>query len=218
MFLISGKDIAEERSNGNLKKVLTLLLIASLFVLPGCYKRPASPPPQEKAINDVRIYFPAEQSLTWIYEGSGNEYAAFTRKVIYKEDRRVQLAQDNGGTRLGMVLQVLPEAVSVNYVREEFYTDTKLFSEAANRSEILLKAPLKAGAVWETGRERREVISIDETVQVPAGTYSNVVKVKVTSLTANTASENVEYYAPNVGLVLQQFITGSDKIESQLRR
>jgi hypothetical protein len=116
-----------------------------------------------------------------------------------------------------MVLEVLPEAVSVNYVREEFYTDAKLFGEAANRREILLKAPLKAGAVWENDRERREVISIDETVQVPAGTYSNVVKVKVTSLAANTVNENVEYYAPGVGLVLRQFITGGDKIESRLK-
>jgi hypothetical protein len=186
-------------------------------VLPGCYKRSDFPTLQEKAINDVRIYFPTEQNLTWAYEGSGNEYAAFTRKVIHKEDSRVQLAQDNGGTRLGMVLQVLPEAVSVIYVREEFYTDAKLFGEAANRHEILLKAPLKAGAVWENDRERREVISIDETVQVPAGTYSNVVKVKVTSLAANTVNENVEYYAPGVGLVLRQFITGGDKIESRLK-
>jgi hypothetical protein len=75
-----------------------MVLIASVLVLPGCYKQSDSPTPQEKAINDVRIYFPTEQNLTWAYEGSGNEYAAFTRKVIYKEDSRVQIAQDNGGT------------------------------------------------------------------------------------------------------------------------
>jgi hypothetical protein len=202
---------------GFLKKILPIVLIAYVLALTGSYSRPVDPPTQEKSITDVRSYFPAEQNLTWIYEGSGNEYAAFTRKVIYREDSRVQIAQDNGGTRLGMVLQVLSEAVSVNYVREDFYTDTKLFNEAANRSEVLLKAPLKAGAVWEAGRERREVISIEESVQVPAGNYSNVVKLKVTSLEANTASENFEYYAPNVGLVLRQFITGSDKIESRLK-
>jgi hypothetical protein len=202
---------------GILKKILTMLLIAFVLVLPGCYKRPASPSSLEKSITDVRVYFPAEQNLTWIYEGSGNEYAAFTRKVIYKQGSKVQLAQDNGGTRLGIVLQVLPEAVLLNYTEEEFYSDTSLFNQAANRSEVLLKAPLKAGAIWEAGRERREVINIEESVQVPAGNYSNVVKLKVTSLEANTASENFEYYAPNVGLVLRQFTTGNDKIESRLK-
>ena len=200
-----------------MKKLLLLLLFTTLFILPGCYKRPTALPPQEKSIHDVRLYFPTEPNSTWEYEGSGNEYAAFTRKVIYKEGDKVQLAQDNGGTRLGMVLHVVPEAVLVGYTKEEFYTDTKLFNEAANRNQVVLKAPLKAGAVWQSGQERREVISIEETVQVPAGHYSKVVKLKISRLAANVTSETLEYYAPNVGLVLRQFITGSDMIESRLK-
>jgi hypothetical protein len=190
------------------------------MVLTGCYKRPSPQPlpqTQEKLINDVLVYFPTEPNLTWIFEGSGNEYAAFTRTVIYKENSKVQLAQDNGGTRLGMVLQASPEAVTVIYTREEFYSDTKLFNEPTNRNEVLLKAPLKVGAVWETDRERREVVRIDEIVKLPLGIYSNVVKIKVTSLATNTASESFEYYAPTVGLVLRQFITGSEMIESRLK-
>lgn len=200
-----------------LKKAMVLSLSILVLILAGCDKRPPAPVPPEKTITDVRMYFPSEQNLTWIYEGYGNEYAAFTRKVIHKQGNKVQLAQDNGGTRLGMVLETLPEAVTIHYAEEESYTDAKLFNAAPNRSDVWLKAPLQAGAAWETSRERREVLSVNETVQVPAGIYSNVVKIKITSLAAAGSGERLEYYAPQVGLVLSRFSANGTVIESRLK-
>lgn len=213
----NGDNIVEERSKLMLKKMLALSVIMLVLILTGCDKRPATPAPPEQTITDVRIYFPVGQDFTWVYEGNGNEYAAFTHKVIHKQESKVQLAKDNGGTRLGMVLEVLPEAVKIHYAEEEAYTDAKLFNAAPNRSDIWLKAPLQAGAAWENGRERREVLSVNETVQVPAGTYSNVVKIRITSLAAADSGDRLEYYAPQVGLVLSRFSANGTVIESRLK-
>lgn len=197
---------------------MTAVLAVFIAMGGGCAKKPAPPAPApEPAITDVRGYFPTEPKLTWIYEGSGNEYAAFTARAMLREGERAQFSQDSGGTRMGLVYQVTAEAVTLLFSREEYYSDASLLGEKANRERLLLKAPLKAGATWESAQERREVAGIAENVAVPAGTYGNVVKVKVTSLAAQGGGHTFEYYAPNVGLVLREFITGQDKIVSRLK-
>jgi len=48
--------------------------------------------------------------------------------------------------------------------------------------------------------DRAEVVSLDETCEAPAGTFSNCLKVKEGSALEPSASEH-KYYAPNVGLI-----------------
>ncbi|OFX21486.1 MAG: hypothetical protein A2V77_05030 [Anaeromyxobacter sp. RBG_16_69_14] len=48
--------------------------------------------------------------------------------------------------------------------------------------------------------DRAEIVSLDETCQTPAGTFSSCMKVKETSAIDVTASEH-KYYAPAIGLV-----------------
>lgn len=201
------------------KRLLTLVVLA-VFALggAGCVKKPQpSAPAPELAVTDVRGYFPAEPMLTWVYEGSGNEYAAFTARAMAREGDRTQFSVNSGGTRLGQVYEVTASAVTLLFSKEEFYSDASLLGEKANRQRVILKAPLQVGAAWESAQERREVVGIRETVQVPAGTYSNVVKIKVTSLAAQAGGHSFEYYAPNIGLVLSEFVTGQDMIVSRLK-
>jgi hypothetical protein len=48
--------------------------------------------------------------------------------------------------------------------------------------------------------DRAEVVSLDETCETPAGTFSNCLKVKESSALDPSESE-YKYYAPNVGLI-----------------
>lgn len=201
-------------------KRLLIVAMTAVFVAAavGCAKKPAPPPPTpEAAVTDVRGYFPAEPKLTWVYEGSGNEYAGFTARAMLREGDRVQFSHNSGGTRLGQVYQVSAAEVTLLFSREEFYSDASLLAEKPNRHRVILKAPLKAGASWESAQERREVVGVSEAVQVPAGTYHNVVKIKVTSLAAQASGQTFEYYAPDIGLVLREFIAGQDRIVSRLK-
>jgi len=202
------------------QRYVLILAIMVALMLAGCYKKPdaLSPPTGgDRAISDVRNYFPHEPGQIWVYEGVGNEYAAFVSGVMYRQEGKAQFYQDNGGTRLGLVYAIANDAVTLVFAQEEFYADTKLFDKPANRQRIVLKAPLNVGQTWETQQERREVVSITEKVEVPSGQYQDVVKINVISLVPNVQQQTVEYYAPGIGLVLREFTSGDTKIVSRLK-
>ena len=199
-----------------------ICLLLGLLMLTGCVKKenPPNPAekPMEKGIQDVSRYFPVESQLTWDYEGEGNEYAGFTRRVMHTQGNKAQVSEDNGGTVLGMVFEVTSSQVVKTYTKEEFYSDKNLLEEKPNLEEVILKAPLKVGATWKNERDQREVVSTSERVEVPGGTFHNVVKIKITSLEhPPEEGRQFEYYAENTGLILREFTVGEDKITSQLK-
>lgn len=204
-----------------MKLLLKFLCVLFLtIILLGCQKAPTpTNPPAEDVITDVSTYFPIEAKLTWIFEGEGNEYASFTRRVMVQQVNRSQFAEDNGGTKMVMVYQVEPDKVKRTFFEPEFYSDKNMLNEAANQSEIILKGPLKVGSAWQDDKNKREVLGIREKVTVPAGTFENVVKIRITPLQGESqGSELFEYYAPNTGLILREFISGENfKVISKLK-
>lgn len=57
-----------------------------------------------------------------------------------------------------------------------------------------------------------EVISIDETVTVPYGTYTNCLKTKEWN-PLEPGSEEYKYYCPDIGLVLEIVVDSGEKVE-----
>jgi hypothetical protein len=201
-----------------LLKSLGVIFLTTILL--GCQQAPSPvTPPAEDAITNITAYFPIEAKQTWTYQGEGNEYASFTRRVMVQQGNRAQFAEDNGGTKMVMVYQVTPDEVKKTFFVPEFYTDKNMLNEPANQSEVILKAPLKVGAVWQDDKYKREVLGIREKVTVPAGTFENVVKIKVTSLQGGLqGSQLFEYYAPNTGLILREFTSGENfKVVSKLK-
>lgn len=207
----------------DLYKKLTIYLLVFMVLLLGCGRKVANSPAGEQksedtTIMDVTSYFPADKNYTWEYAGTGNEYAAFTRKVLYKESELVEITDNNGGTVMGLVFRVAPEAIVKIYSEPEFYEEKNILGTKPNLEEVILKSPLKVGAVWQDEKYKREVISIDETIEAPAGKYDKVVKVKITPLDAAfSQSESYEYYAKGIGLVMREYISGDMEVTSQLK-
>lgn len=79
-----------------------------------------------------------------------------------------------------------------------------LTGEHGAQPGILMTAHPKVGDTWQSeavpgiAEERDEVLSVDGTVTVPAGTYHHCVKVKET---AGGEGAEYKYYAPHVGVV-----------------
>lgn len=200
-----------------------ICLFILLILLVGCDKKVLNPPTtqqqvKELAVTDVSSYFPVEQGLTWEYEGNGNEYAAFTRKALYRENNLVEMSDNNGGTVMGMTFKVSPASVEKIFSIPEFYDERNILKEKPNLQEVILKAPLKVGAAWKNDNSKREIVSIDEKIDTPSGIYDHVVKIKITSLDEKAEpSENYEYYAKGVGLVRREFISGQTKVTSKLK-
>ena len=198
------------------RKSLILLILINLILFSVCAAAPI-PPLEENDLADVRNFFPTTVGLVGVFEGSGNEYAGFTRTVTYKDGDRVQVTDDNGATSMGKIFRVTADALVQIFATEEFYTDKTLFNEKPNRHQVLLKAPLKVGTLWQDSQEKREIISTNEKIQVPAGFFQNVVKVKITPLLSQPTNEQFEYYAPGTGLILREFISGDYAIISKLK-
>ena len=199
------------------RKSLIFLMLFNLLVFTSCAAQTGSSPEAVAAMPDIRAFFPTQPGLTWVFEGSGNEYASFTRTVTRSEGDRVQVAENNDGTRSGKVFQVTDDALVQVFSTEEFYVDKTLFNEKPNRFQVYLKAPLKAGTLWQDCQEKREIVSINEKVQVPAGSFQNVIKVKITPLNQNPANEQFEYYAAGTGLIMREFFADGYVITSKLK-
>lgn len=172
--------------------------------------------PQLKAaiVNDVRLYFPAEPGMKWIYSGTGNEYAAFWQQVVRRQGNHVQFAIDNGGTRIGTIYEISSDAIIQTLSQEEWYAEDSLFDKQPNRKRTLLKSPLRQGASWQDNEFHYDVASMNALATTPAGTFTGCIKIRIR--TADNAGETFEYYAPEVGLVLREYIHDKFRVTSAL--
>ncbi|MBP2665722.1 MAG: hypothetical protein H6Q76_702, partial [Firmicutes bacterium] len=187
------------------RKILIFFILFNLIAFTTCAAKTDSSVEAVTTIADVRDFFPTQTGLTWVFEGSGNEYASFTRTVRRSDGDRVQLNDNNAGTSTGKVFHVTSDAIVQEFSTEEFYSDKSLFNEKPNSHLVYLQAPLKAGTFWRDYQGNREIVSINETVQVPAGSFQHVVKVKITPLNQKPANEQFEYYAAGTGLIMREF-------------
>lgn len=194
--------------------VMSLVLLFSM-TMAGCAKQEAPPeeaPPAEAA--KVADYVNTAVGSIYTYEGLGNEYAAFTMTIDFVEGDKVQQRVDNGGTVLARVLEVKDGVLVRTFSREESYDLVNYLNEPSNDNEILLKEPLEPGTSWTAGDGRtRTIISADETVKTPSGTYQTLVVE-----TKGTEDVVRDYYAKGVGLVKTVFRSGDAEISSTLAK
>lgn len=193
--------------------VLLLLLITTLvarWVLPG---EEAAPEPYG---DDLRAYLPALPGAVYAFQGSGNEFAAFMRRITFAESGLVQL-EDASGTNLALVVEHHPQKLTVIWSEEEFYEEESLLDAEYRASRgrghavelVLLSAPLVVGHTWSDQRFQREIVAVDQVVAVPLGVFYDVVVVKSTNPEA-PEMELYEYYAKNVGLIKRESLFPSD--------
>ncbi len=195
--------------------LLVVLLTALTFSIAGC----SSQQPQiNKTEDKAQAYFPISKGSSWQYRGEGNEYAAFTRTVLFSENHRAQFKEDNGGTVSMSIYTSSDAQIKRVFIRGESYENKNLLSEKDNDATILLKMPLKAGNSWASTKDKREIMELDATVATPAGKFDHCIKVKISPVPSSSAAITYEYYAKDVGLVKREFISGKDKISSTLEK
>jgi hypothetical protein len=182
-----------------------LLLCLGLFVftaLVGCSQKPEKP----------GDYFPLTLNSYWKYLGEGNEFASFSRNVIYVKDNLAQVEETNPGTTIGQVFETTDTMVRRVYFAGEQYERTNLLGEKPNDDLVILKAPIKVGTSWMTKGGQRTIVAIDAVVKAPAGEFKNCLKVKIAAPDARL----YEYYCKGVGLVKREFIAGGSTVTSTL--
>lgn len=213
--------------------IMTLLLAVLLVLLAsGCgppaglqnaEPGPTPPPPAQQSPSEPNQapqtqanpgrYFPLTVGSTWEYHGLGNEYAGFTRQVLYAEDNRAQVKESNGGTVSTAIYEVTGDAVTRIFSRGEDYQNDNQLDQPANDNTVILKAPLQVGNKWQTQGGDREIVSMNALVSSPAGQFKDCIKVKV----AGRDSTIYEYYHQGVGMIRREFVSQDAEVSSTLK-
>lgn len=161
----------------------------------------------------VQDYFPLKENVRYVYEGQGNEYAAYTIMNDYLAERKVQQRVDNGGTVLARVLEITDGKLVRLLSKEEAYYRENLLDERTE-SEILLMEPLIKGTSWNTSDSRtRTITETAAKVTTPSGNYEAL---EVTTQGPNGVTK--DYYAKNIGLVKSVFTFEGNEITSSLSK
>lgn len=208
--------------------VLMLILICSFTT--GCAKTHVSPPHQPLAEKTDRSplkkqppkasvlkpgdYFPLMKGASWEYQGEGNEYASFSRKVLFTKENLAQISEDNGGTVSTSIFQTTPQSVTRVFFAGETYSVQNYLDSPPNEANVLLQAPIKVGTKWQTSLGTREIVDLHARVDTPSGTFSDCLKIKIPAADSTT----FEYYKRAVGLVKREFISGEAKVTSALKK
>lgn len=167
-------------------------------------------------LQSIKDYYPIQPDTEYIYEGAGNEYAAYVRYLDFMdlEANRLQTRTDNGGSVTVRVLEIKDGKLSIiTTVNECYYRDN--FMEATTpeeKAEVLLMEPLVKGTQWLLPDGQKRYIS-DTAMQIvtPLGSYKAL---EVT--TEGNDSLTKDYYAYGIGLVKTIFISGDMEVASLL--
>lgn len=169
------------------------------------------PPKQKISPGD---FFPLSVGSTWDYEGEGNEYASFTREVLFASGDRAQIREDNGGTASAAVFKTSPDAVTRIFFMGEAYGKDNFLNTEPKENIIILKNPLQVGTKWEEPNGTREIVDMSAKVDTPAGSFDECIKVKISS----KDSTLYEFYKKDIGMVKREFKSGDTVVTSSLRK
>lgn len=165
----------------------------------------------------VMDYFPLAADTEYVYEGQGNEFAAYNQVTDFldAQNNRIQTRTNNGGTETVRVIEIKDGKVTVIKALNECYYRENLLTAAVagDDAEVLLMEPLVQGTQWTLpdGR-KRSITAVDVTVDTLSGSYQAI---EVT--TESTDSISKDYYAPQVGLVKSVFGSGDMEVSSILK-
>jgi uncharacterized lipoprotein YehR (DUF1307 family) len=173
--------------------VYTLMASMSLFAFAGCGQNNDGDTPELTAAD----LFPLEENVLYEYEGTGNEFAAFTVFNEYLDEDSVQQRIDNGGTVIARVYVIGDGKVTRTLSRGETYYRENMMDQTDADQEVVLMEPIEEGTTWQLGDgSTRTITGVDVDVETPAGDYKCVEVV-----TEGENATTTDYYAKDVGLV-----------------
>lgn len=170
----------------------------------------------KQAATKISDYFPLTAGNTWEYEGIGNEYASFSREVLFVNGKQAQIKEDNGGTVSTSIFIISDDSIKRVFFSGETYNPENLLPDkfSSNDSTVILQGPLKVGTSWGEGENKREINSLDISTDTPAARFAHCLQIK----SGGQDSTVYEYYSKGTGLVKREFISGEAKIISQLKK
>jgi len=165
-------------------------------------------------ILNIQDYFPIKGNTRYVYEGKGNEYAAYNVYIDYISGGKIQQRVDNGGSVMANVIELKNGKLTRLFSRGEAYYRENFLQTEGNENEILLMEPLVKGTTWALkDSSRRTITNISADITTPLGNYKAI---EVTTEDPN--GKTIDYYAKDVGLVKSVFSSGEMEVSSSLSK
>lgn len=166
--------------------------------------------------NELADFFPETANKQYVYVGEGNEYASYEVFTDYESKNRKQTRTNNGGTESVKVMALEENQLVVLINRGEIYTREnwlqQLLPENNEEQEVLIKAPLKVGTSWNAiGDRKKSITAINVPIMTPVGMFETI---EITTQGAD--DKEVNYYAPDIGLIKSIFSSDVYNVTSTL--
>ncbi|MGI6412633.1 MAG: hypothetical protein ACOXZ5_03045 [Syntrophomonadaceae bacterium] len=190
-----------------------------LFLAAGCNTEQNRTDNNDNEVSEapanIKSYFPLTVGSTWVYQGEGNEFASFSREVLFAKNNLAQIKEDNGGTVMAVVFQVNDEDITRVYFEGEVYNPENLLETnlPQNDNKTIIKAPIEVGTAWETSDGSSEIIDLKAKVHTPAGVFEDCLHVQTTG---NDYLIN-EFFKEGIGMVKREYISGDFRVTSSLQ-
>ncbi len=150
----------------------------------------------------IKDYFPFKVGMQYIYEYASSEFAGLAQAVVTVVS--VKNGKKECSANLRMRVELKGHSTSTDYMVRKTARDLVSEDGIVVGGRIEFPLPLAVGRKWEAYPDSSELVSMDETVEVPAGKYKHCLKV-VTLLSSGDAGSAVRYYAPDVGYVHEKY-------------
>ena len=196
-----------------MKKYILIFAVAILIALiSGCTATNNNNSSEAQA--KVQDYFPIKENVKYVYEGKGNEYAAYDVYIDYTSGSKVQQRVNNGGSEIVKVVEIKDGKLTQIFFRGETYYRENFLDIDEKENEILLMEPLVKGTTWTLKDSSvRTITNTSADITTPSGTYKAI---EVTTDSSN--GKTVDYYAKNIGLVKSVFNSEGAEISSSLSK
>ena len=206
-----------------MKKLILTSMVVILALASGCGdKTPSGPPTGSDA-----AYYPLSVGNQWVYDKdgtisisgvtagtiSGSEVTDITDKVPHSGGFDVFVQE--------MCLSDTLEMGGQTFITDTTYTTymnvtdegLHIYTNLTDPDSVsIVPFPLEVGLTWQFSENppmTAEILSLTETVNVPAGTFENCMELKLTWMEQGNTVENITDYAPNVGKVKNVFTQSS---------
>jgi len=192
----------------------TSTTIPSNAVAPGNTTAAMTTPVPVANVLQIQDYFPIKGNIRYVYEGKGNEYAAYDVYIDYISNSKIQQRIDSGGSQMVKVVELKDGKLTELFSRGEIYYRENFLQAEDNKSEILLMEPLVKGTTWTLKDSSvRTITNTSADITTPLGNYKTI-----EVITEGSNGKTKDYYAKNVGLVKSVFATGEMEVSSSLSK
>lgn len=161
----------------------------------------------------IKDYVGIKANEKYNYAGENSEYAEYVRYVDYIDGNKYQIRTNNSATETVTVIELKDNELKMVFRRGVCDYRENFLKKPETENETLLKSPIAKGTEWTlSDGSKRHISSIDAVVSTSIG------ELKCVEVTTENISgqKDLQYYAPNLGLVKEVKDAGNMNIISTL--